>query len=366
MKRILHIGMSDNLGGIEIFLINFYRKINKKKIQFDFINMYDGKLCFEEEIIKMGGKIYKIPNEKKNPLGFEQELKSIIQKNKYEVVHVHKNSLAFISVFKILKKMKVKKIIAHSHNTQSSKPNFIINVLHKLNKPFLSKYANYFCACSKEAGEWMFSKNILESNKFTIVNNAIEIDRFIFNQNVRNEIRKEFSIDDETFLVGHVGRFTPQKNHLFLIDFFYEFTKLKENCKLMLVGQGATMELVKEKVKKLKLEDKVIFVGERIDANRFYQAFDLFVFPSIYEGLGIVLIEAEVSGLPCLVSTEVPKLTKIIDDIDYISLEAPIHKWVDSANNILEKFERKNIYNLISNKGFNIEMEVKKLEKIYE
>lgn len=366
MKRVLHIGMSDNLGGIEIFLINFYRKINKKKIQFDFINMYDGKLCFEDEIIKMGGKIYKIPNEKKNPLGFKKELKRIVQTNRYEVVHVHKNSLAFISVFKLLKKMKVKKVIAHSHNTQSSKPNFIINVLHKINKLFLSKYANCFCACSKEAGEWMFSKKILESNDFIILNNAIEIERFIFNQNVRNEVRKEFFVDNETFLVGHVGRFSPQKNHLFLIDFFSEFIKTKENCKLMLVGQGTTMELVKEKVKKLKLEDKVIFVGERIDVNRFYQAFDLFVFPSIYEGLGIVLIEAEASGLPCLASTEVPKLTKIIDDIDYIKLEESIDKWVEVANNILEKFERKNTYNLISNKGFNIEIEVKKLERIYE
>ena len=365
MKRILHVGMSDNLGGIEVFLINFYRKLDKTLFQFDFINMYDGDLCFQNEIEDYGGKVFKIPNEKKHPFKFKKELKKIIDENNYEIVHVHKNSLAFIEVLKVLKKSNVKVKIIHSHNTQSSQPSLLINILHNFNKIIVKKYCDYFFACSKEAGSWMFSNNIVNSEKFIVINNAIDITKFKYNINVRNNLRKELNISDDIIVLGHVGRFTTQKNHSFLIDLFKKIHDKNEKTILVLVGQGDLMKVIRDKVESLGLSDFVKFVGQKNNVNDYYQIFDFFVIPSIYEGLGIVLIEAQASGLPCLASTEVPRIAKVTDNVKFIDLNSDLNEWVYNYELLLNNCNRINSFEEISKNGFNIDYEIKKLESMY-
>lgn len=366
MLRILQIGMSDNLGGIEMFLINFYRKLNKEKFQFDFINMYDNDLCFQNEIISSGGRVYKTSNEKKHPFKFRNELKEIIENNNYDIVHVHKNSLAFIGTLKMLKKCNVKVKIIHSHNTQSSRPNFLINILHNINKRRIKKYCDYFYACSEEAGYWMYPKDIVKSARFTIIHNAIDLNKFKFNPVIRKRIRQELGISDDTKVIGHIGRFTPQKNHKFLIDFYEEVYKKNKNSVLILIGTGPLYEEIKQKVKLLNLEKNVLLLGKKENVHDYYQAFDAFVLPSIYEGLGIVLIEAQASGLPCLTSDRVPSISKITDNIQYISLDSTISEWINQYNAVIGlSHDRNDECQKIIASGFNIDKEIVKLEDCY-
>ena len=366
MIRILQIGMSDNLGGIEVFLINYYRKLNKNKIQFDFINMYDCDLCFQKEIESYGGKVYRLPNEKKHPFAYSKKLESIIKDNGYQIVHIHKNSLAFNISLKIVKKCNVKVKIIHSHNTKSSNPNFFINLLHEKNKKNISKYCDYFFACSAEAGKWMYNNSIINSSNYYVINNAIDLNSFKYNLEIRNTLRKELNISDEKFVIGHIGRFVKQKNHNFLIDIFNEVHKVNKNAILLLVGQGPLMEKIKEKVENLNLTNSVKFVGQRTDVNRFYQAFDYFLFPSLYEGLGIVVIEAQCSGLQCLCSTEVPLLVKTTNNVNFLNLNDDLLIWRDKILKSFKKNNRHNICAEITSNGFNIEKEILKLENIYK
>lgn len=230
-KRILQIGMHDKIGGIETFLINYYRNIDKNKIQFDFINMFD-RLCFEDEIKKLGGKVYKIHNVKKNPLKYYYDIRKIIRSNKYKIVHINMLSMANILPILAAHKEGVKHIILHSHNTGTPK-GLLRKILDKLNKRIAIQYSTDFFACSKPAGRWLYGNRV----NFEVISNAIDPNKFKFNIKIRNQIRKELGIE-KNFIVGHVGRFCEQKNHKFLINMFSEFTKGSPDSKLMLIGEG--------------------------------------------------------------------------------------------------------------------------------
>ena len=256
--------------------------------------------------------------------------------------------------------------IIHSHNTQSSRPNFLINILHNINKRRIKKYCDYFYACSEEAGYWMYPKDIVKSARFTIIHNAIDLNKFKFNPVIRKRIRQELGISDDTKVIGHVGRFTPQKNHKFLIDFYEEVYKKNKNSVLILIGTGPLYEEIKQKVKSLNLEKNVLLLGKKVNVHDYYQAFDAFVLPSIYEGLGIVLIEAQASGLPCLTSDRVPSISKITDNIQYISLDSTISEWINQYNAVIGlSHDRNDECQKIIASGFNIDKEIVKLEDCY-
>lgn len=366
MIRILQIGMSDNIGGIETFIINNYRKLDKKRFQFDFINMYDNPLCFEEEILSLGGKIYNVKSEKKHPLSFSKSLKKIIMDNDYKIVHIHKNSLAFISSVKAAKKCGAK-VIIHSHNTKSTKPNFIINTIHTINKKRLNRMGDLFYGCSIQAAKWMFNKKILNSNRFQVFNNSIDINRFKYDKSIRNKKRKELNIKDTDIVIGHIGRFIEQKNHTFLIDIFNEINKINNQTKLVLIGDGELFEKIKIKVKNLKLENNVLFLKKRFDVNELYQVFDIFLLPSLYEGLPIVGIEAQCSGLQCFFSDNVTKEVLLQKNSKMLSLNMNSKKWAEIIlNNYDSNSAREEAYIKISKSGFDIDKEINKLQTNYE
>lgn len=351
-------------GGVEAVVMNYYRHIDKSKIQFDFICDDDSTDIPYEEIEELGGRVILIPPYQK-VFKYHKELKRILKEGNYRIVHSHINTLSVFSLW-AAKSAGVPVRIAHSHSTTNKKEKKK-NLMKMVLRPFSKLFATDYMACSELAGRWLFGDKTFDEGKVYILNNAIDLDKFKYNEKIREEKRKELGIDKDTLVIGHIGRFVEQKNHRFLIDIFNELQKQKENSKLILVGQGPLKEEIENKVKELNLQDKVMFLGQRQDVNELYQAFDCFLFPSLYEGLGMVLIEAQVSGLTCVCSTEVPEIVKIIENVLFIPLNVSIERWskdIIIANK--ENIKRNSYEGEIINKGYNIFIENEKLKKIYE
>lgn len=368
MERILQIGMKYALGGIESYLINYYRNIDKSKYQFDFINIYPKELCFQKELEKSGANIYNVTSYYKHPIKFIRELKKIIKFNNYQIVHCNMNSAAVLFPLIAAKMSKAKVIIAHAHNSSSDKGIFKA-LLHNINKKFIPLFANTYFACSNKAGEWFFSKKILNSKKYFIINNAIDVKKFKFNNTIRKEKRKELGINDNTLVIGHVGRFVPQKNHEFLIDIFNEVYKKNKNAVLLLIGFGPLEENIKFKVSKLKLSKNVLFLGKRTDVNELYQAMDVFLLPSLYEGLPLVGIEAQTAGLTCFLSKTITNEINLFNSINFIDLKTSPKL---CASEILalskcgSKENRNTNYEKIRKSNYNIKTAAKRLMEIYK
>lgn len=351
MIRILQIGMTDNLGGIETYLMNYYRNIDKNKYQFDFINISNTKLCFENEIRSLGGRIYNVTSYYKHPLRYIKELKKIIKENDYHIVHCNMNSAVFLYPLIASKQAGVKQIISHSHNSSSDK-GLLKKILHDINKHFIPKYANTYFACSDKAGEWFYNKKTRNSNDYYIINNAIDSNKFKYNEEIRNYLRKELNIENK-FVIGHVGRFSKQKNHKFLVELFNKFQEKNKDAILMLVGIGELQDDVRKQVNDLNLQDKVLFLNQKNNVNELYQAMDVFILPSLYEGLPVVGVEAQTSGLPCIFSNNITKGINLLSSNKYIDLNRDINYWVNEINNI-ESQDRNIAYGIIRDKRFDI------------
>ena len=347
-------------GGVEAVLMNYYREIDKTKIQFDFICDNDSTNIPYEEIERLGGKVILIPPYQKI-FKYHKELKRVLKEGKYKIVHSHINTLSVFSLCAAWT-AKVPIRIAHSHST-TNKKEWKKNFIKVLLRPFVKIFATDYMACTKHAGEWMFGSKALKNNRIYILNNAIETQKYKFNDKIRKNIRNKYNISESTILIGHVGRFVEQKNHAFLIEIFKEYHNQNHDSKLMLIGQGPLVDKMKEKLKDLNLLDKVIFVGQVENVNDYYNAMDLFVFPSLYEGLGMVVVEAQYSGLPCIVSTEVPQIAKISDNVEFVDLNAPFEVWL----NELKKYSlrKPRIENEISRNIYDISRESVKLEEEY-
>ncbi len=348
-------------GGVEAVIMNYYRNIDKSKIQFDFICDSDSTDIPYEEIEALGGRVILCPPYQK-ALEYHKELKRIFKENRYKIVHSNINAL---SVFPLCaaKKAGVPIRIAHSHST-SSKKEWKKTILKDILRPFSKVYPTHYFACTEHAGRWLFGDKTFEEGKVLVINNGIDTDKYVFNEKVRREVREELDLKDSDIVIGHIGRFMKQKNHDFLIDVFNELYKENSNYKLMLIGQGPLQEEIKQKVENLGLKQAVMFLGQKTDVNRYYQAMDLFLFPSLYEGLGMVMIEAQCSGLPCVASTEVPGIAKVNDNVEFIGLVQPINVWTEKVKEMI-KLER--IINLdrVKESGYDIVTEAKKLEREY-
>lgn len=358
MKRILQIGMHEKLGGVETFLMNYYMHIDKTKVQFDFINMYEEDLCFSKEIKEMGGKIYKVRNVKKHPLQYFNQIKKIIKENEYDIVHINMLSAANILPILAADCANAKNIIVHSHNNNVPK-GMLRKILNQINKKIILKKATTLLACSEEAGKWLFG----DKSEFTVIKNAIDVNKFKYDSQKREEIRKKYGLEDKLVL-GHIGRFEEQKNHKFLIEIFEKVREKNKDAKLLLVGDGILKEKIEEEVKKKNLKQDVIFIGSSYNVSDFYQAMDAFIFPSLFEGLGIVLIEAQCNGLDCFTSKDtVPKEADISNNVEYISLNNNPEEWSEKI--LQKKIERKKDYFDKLDKKYDINIAVKKLEDIY-
>ena len=357
MIRVLQCVNDMHRAGLETMLMNYYRNIDKKKIQFDFIFDDDSNDIPYDEIEKLGGKVILIPPYQK-VFKYHKELKRVLMSGNYKIVHSHINTLSVFSLF-AAKKAGVPVRIAHSHST-TNKKEWKKNLLKLVLRPLSKKYATHYFACTEHAAKWMFGDN----EDTYILNNAIDLDKFKYSKQIREEKRKKLKIKEDTFVIGHIGRFVKQKNHEFIIDVFNEIHKENKNAVLLLVGKGPLMDEIKEKVKELKLTKNVKFLGQRSDVNELYQAFDLFLFPSLYEGLGMVAIEAQTSGLQCIASTEVPSIAKVTDNLEFLELDDTIEMW---KNVILDKQnkKRKSYVTEVKKAGYDIKTEVKKLEEKY-
>ena len=342
-------------GGVESVVMNYYRHIDRSKIQFDFICDEDSTNIPYEEIEKLGGKVILIPPYQKI-FKYHKELKKILKEGNYKIVHSHINTLSVFSLF-AAKCAGVPVRIAHSHSTtnkQEKKKNLVKKVL----RPFSKVFATDYMACTEHAGRWLFGNKEYDNGDVYLLNNAIDLDKFKYDEKLRKEKRKELNIKEDTLVIGHVGRFVEQKNHRFLIDIFNEVHKQNKNSILLLIGQGPLMEEMKEKVDSLGISNSVKFLGQREDVSELYNAMDLFLFPSLYEGLGMVLIEAQANGLPCIASTEVPKIADISNNVQFYNLNDSIDIWLKNYDIKRFKFMRKNCI-------YDIKKEAEKLEKYY-
>ena len=360
--RVAHIIGKWLGGGVESVVMNYYRYIDRDKIQFDFICDEDSTNIPYEEIEKMGGKVILIPPYQKI-IKYHKKLKQVLKDGNYKIVHSHINALSVFSLF-AAKCAGVPIRIAHSHST-SNKKEWKKNIIKNILRPFSKVFATDYFACSEHAGRWLFGNKEFDKGNVYILNNAIDVDKFKYDENVRKEVRKELGINDDTLVIGHVGRFVEQKNHRFLIDIFNEVHKEKANSILLLVGQGPLMAEIKEKVKKLGLEKSVIFLGQRNDVNRLYQAMDVFLFPSLYEGLGLVLIETQCSGCYCVASSEVPTIANLNKSIKFIPLKVNETEWAKEVIKDANFRLKKSNINIFKEKGFDIRYKSKELIKKY-
>ena len=351
-------------GGVESVVMNYYRHVDRTKIQFDFICDEDSTNIPYDEIKKLGGKIILVPPYQK-VFEYQKDLIKIFKDNNYKIVHSHLNTLSVFPL-RAAKKAGVPVRIAHSHST-TNKKEWKKNLLKQILRPFSKVYATDYMCCSELAGRWLFGNKEYDKGNVYLLNNAIDLDKFKYDEQLRNKKRKELNIKDDTLVIGHVGRFVEQKNHRFLIDIFNEVHKQKENSILLLVGQGPLMEEMKEKVKTLGIKDSVKFLGQRNDIYELYQVFDVFCLPSLYEGLPVVGIEAQATGLLCVLSDDMTKETKVLNETEFLSLKQSASVWAKIIlNKQLMLLDKNNTTKKMSAVGYDINIESFKLEKIYK
>ena len=320
-------------GGVEAVIMNYYRHIDRTKVQFDFICDEDSTNIPYEEIEKLGGKVILCPPYQKLHK-YMKFLEKLFREKKYRIVHSNINTLSVFPL-KAAKRAGVPVRIAHSHSTSNPKE-WKKNLMKSVLRPFSKKYATDYFACSELAGRYLFGNKAVNANKVKIIHNAIDVDKFRYDPAARKRIRREIGLDDNDFVIGHIGRFVEQKNHRFLIDIFAEVKKEKKNAKLVLVGQGPLEEEIKEKVKSLNLEKDVVFLGQRNDTNKLYSVFDVFCLPSLYEGLPVVGVEAQTNGVYCVFSEYITKEIMISDDAEYVE----IHN-AKSCSRTIERMRRR-------------------------
>lgn len=361
--RILHVLGRLDRGGAETMIMNIYRNIDRSKIQFDFVIHTKDKCDYNDEIYKLGGRIYSVSRYMgRNHYAYKREWINFLSNHReYKIIHGHIRSTASIYL-SIAKKFGLI-TIAHSHST-GSRGNLVEKFAKGIMQYRIRFIADYLFACSDEAGKWLFGKNSIKNDNYLVIKNAIDVEKYIYNEEVRNKIRKSLNIENK-FVIGHVGSFTFPKNHKFLINLFYEVQKQEDNAVLMLVGDGKLKNKVLKQIDKLGLKDKVIFTGVVPDVYNYLNAMDIFVFPSIFEGLGIAVIEAQAAGLKSIVSDTLPREAFVTDLIVPLSLESKFNIWKKTITENSSGYERKNMIREISKKGYSINNNAKMLTSFY-
>lgn len=359
--RILHVLGRLDRGGTETMIMNLYRNIDKDQIQFDFVIHTDDKCEFHDEIKQLGGRIYQIPRYNgKNHFVYKKSWKNLLSANsEYRIIHGHMRSTASIYL-KIANDMGLI-TIAHSHSI-ASRGNWLERFVKNMLQYPLRFIADYKFACSLEAGKWLFGDRIQYNKQFYIIKNAIDAQLFTFNKHIRTKIREKYNLK-EKYVLGHVGNFTPPKNHQFLLERLVDVLKIKPNAILLLIGDGELKNKIKRKSVNLGIGNKVIIVKATNNVNEFLQAMDVFLFPSFFEGLGMAAIEAQTAGLPCILSNKIPNEASITNLVIKLPLQS-IDTWNTSILNFAD-FKRESQVNVIQENGYDILEQSSKIRKIY-
>lgn len=343
--------------GITMSVVNYFKNIDNKKIQIEFVapSVVND---IEKDIKKKNGKVHIIKGRTKNPIKYIKNLSELIKNNKYDIIQAHGSSAILCLEMIAAKKAGCKIRIAHCRNTKTNH-----KLLDKMLRPIFYKTYTHGFACGQDAGKWLF-----KDKNFEIINNGKDIEKFQFNEKVRMEFRKKYNLDNK-IVIGHVGRFNEQKNHSYLIDVFYELLKSNEKYFLVLIGTGHLQETIKKKVKELGIEKNVLFVGDSKEVEKWLQTMDIMIFPSKYEGFPNVLIEWQIAGLPCLISSTITKEVKCTELVRFESINEQPKEWAK----IIEKMKledrnasREKIKAQIAKSGYDIKENAKKLEKIYQ
>lgn len=359
LERILHIVPNMAVGGLETFIMNMYRNIDRNRFQFDFLVHYKNRYAFDDEIENLGGYIYRMSvRDDNNIFKYIWQLHKFFSvHSEYKIIHAHMESLGMIFMF-VAKWHGVKVRIAHSHNSKAE-PTVKGKIKYLLSRMY-SVYATELFACSRVAGEYMFP-----NKKYTIINNAIDVKKFLFNDKVRNEVRKELKLSEKNLVIGIVGRFERQKNHDFALKVFKKVVTINQRAVLLLMGKGDLESDIRKKVEELHLGKSVKFLGVRSDMDRLYQALDVFFMPSLFEGLPVAGIEAQASDLNCIFADTVSQELKIIPKVKYISLDDNIDVWVNAIINA--KIEnRKNRYSALEHAGYEVKVVARDLMNRYQ
>ncbi|AXT55049.1 glycosyltransferase family 1 protein [Aquimarina sp. AD1] len=362
--RVLQVFTIMNRGGAESMIMNYYRKIDKDKIQFDFLVHRKEKAAFDEEIEGLGGKIYRFdPINPLFPGDYYQKLRLFFKEHKeYDIVHSHLNTFSCFPL-KIAKEFDIPCRIAHAHiaiddvsfmslfsNKESKKETFKKLIKLQLKKK-VKKDATHLFSCGDKAGRWLFG----DSTSFITMNNAIDTEKFAHNSTVANKYKEDFNLKNR-LVIGHVGRFASQKNHAFLLKIFSALLNEKPDCDLVMIGDGPLRKVMEKEAENLGIKNNVHFLGVRADVPELFQMFDVFVFPSFYEGLPVTLIEAQAAGIKVFASDSITTEVSLTDDIEFLSIDKPAEYWAgkiietdaSKKNNNTEKIV-KGDYDIVSN-----------------
>lgn len=358
MKKILIVGLTNGVGGVETFISNLNKYIQHDNIQISYLTHQNINNKYLDDLSIGNSKIYKIKGIKENPFSSIKELFKFYKENKYDVVHLNEcDATYFIYALPVLFNKNIK-LIVHSHNGASQH-----KILHKILAFIQNKRANVMWSCSDVAGKWMF-----ENKKYEIIHNGVDIEKFKYSYKKNIDVRKEFKIPDNKIILGSIARFNEQKNHKKIIDVFSEYHKKNNNSVLMLVGDGEEKGKIIEYVNNNNLTDSVIFAGIRNDVPSILSAFDLFLLPSLYEGLPFVCIESQSCALPILASNTVSSEIKLSELVYFESLNSSNKEWADKVeliiNNKLER-EKFNSAKIMKNAGYDIKEVCKKIKKEY-
>lgn len=381
IKVLQLVGGGEAVGGVEKMLLNYYTYMDKSRIKFDFCFFRKSTVSTDENVINgllKDSRVYDLQLFEKNGpmagyLASINKVSSIIKENGYDIIHVNAGRPPLLICGLVAaKKAGAQHIIIHSHSTKgksdrSKVADMAYKMMFKIARPIFRKYATVLAGCSTEAAKYMFGEESVKLAKYKPIRNAIVVEPFLFNENVRHQVRNELRVSNDTLVVGHIGSFSTPKNHLFLVDVFSEIRRRKPNSKLWLAGNGNLKDEVVAHVKELGIEKDVTFLGERSDANRLYQAMDLMVFPSLWEGLSVSVVEAQTASLPVFASSNISPEHEITDCLQFIDLSKGANYWADYIVKEMEKkTTRKDMTDQITAGGYNIEVESESLQLFYE
>lgn len=323
MIRVLQCVNDMNRAGLETMLMNYYRNIDRTKIQFDFLTHRPTKGDYDDEIISLGGRVYYAPRlyPQNYPAYFKYMAVFFNEHPEYTIVHSHIDAMSYLPLL-AAKKAGIPVRIAHSHNTSIDRDfKYLLKQLFRFR---VRGAANFFCACGQEAGHFLFG-----NRDFRVIPNAISIDRFLFDSETRCRMRWELGLSENNVVLGHVGRLSYQKNHEFLIRIFDQIHKRNPEAILLLIGVGEKEQQIRRQVRELHLQNVVRFLGKRSDVDALYQAMDVFVLPSRFEGIPVVGVEAQFADLPCVFSDRVPREVEFNDNCKFLPLDLPESMWAD-------------------------------------
>lgn len=365
--KVLILDTVMDRGGAEAMTMNYYRNIDRTKIQFDFLEHVNYKAEYEDEIKKLGGKIYRICSPyPQNIFRYKREFRTLLKNHpEYKIIHSNMMENALFA-YQEAQKCGVPVIICHAHTAAGDDTYNLRSMVKFIYKKFIGRYITHKFSCGENAAKWVFGANNI--NDVIYMKNAVDANEFRYSKKIEDEVRKEFNLEGK-FVVGHVGRFFEPKNHPFIVKIFAEIAKKESNAMLMLVGGGelddAIMNQTKESFRELGILDRVVFTGVRTDVNRIIQTFDVFILPSLHEGFPVVMVEAQAAGLKCLISDKVPSECDITGNVEIIPLSDGEKVWAEHILAYKNSYKKRDMYQTIVNAGYDIKENARWLERFY-